>query len=310
MKNPIYAQQSSFIQLLIFLLVVIVSLLFTMLLGILLAVPFYGTDILSSMNSMYDVNNPSSLVLLKYFQIVNQIGLFLIPSFFFAWLVSRRVKRYLGFTTKPYLLSIVLGTAAILFSLPFIGWLGELNHQMNLPEYLSGIENWMKNSEEQARLLTEAFLSTTSIGGLAINMLMIAIIPAVGEEIFFRGILQRLFNQMTRNVHAAVIISALLFSALHMQFYGFLPRFVLGLILGYLYAWSGSIWVPIIVHFINNAFAVMAMFLVSHNMVETDLDSLGTTNSQPLIIISVMLVMLLMGVVYYWEKKKQEERIL
>lgn len=310
MKNPIYAQQSPFIQLLIFLLVVIVSLLFTMLLGILLAVPFYGTDILSSMNTMYDVNNPSSLILLKYFQIVNQIGLFLIPSFFFAWLVSRRVKRYLGFTAKPYLLSIVLGTAAILFSLPFIGWLGELNHQMNLPDSLSGIENWMKNSEEQARLLTEAFLSTTSIGGLAINMLMIAIIPAVGEEIFFRGILQRLFNQMTRNVHAAVIISALLFSALHMQFYGFLPRFVLGLILGYLYAWSGSIWVPIIVHFINNAFAVMAMFLVSHNMVETDLDSLGTTNSQPLIIISVMLVMLLMGVVYYWEKKKQEERIL
>ncbi|MDZ7742272.1 MAG: type II CAAX endopeptidase family protein [Bacteroidota bacterium] len=310
MKNPIYGQQSPFIQMLIFLLVVIISLLFTMLLGILLAVPFYGTDILSSMNAMNDLSNPSSLALLKYFQIVNQTGLFLIPSFFFAWLVSTGVSRYLGFNVKPYLLSIVVGSAAMLFSLPFIGWLADVNQQMNLPDSLSGLENWMKNSEEQARVLTEVFLSTTSIGGLAINMLMIAIIPAVGEEIFFRGILQRLFNQMTRNVHAAVIISALLFSALHMQFYGFLPRFALGLILGYLFAWSGSIWVPIIVHFINNGFAVMAMFLASHNMVETDLDSLGTTNSQPLVIISVMLVMLLMGVVYYWEKKKQEERIL
>lgn len=304
MKNPIYAQQSPFIQLLIFLLIIIVSLLFTMLLGILLAVPFYGTDILNSLDLMNNVEDPSSLALLKYFQIINQVGLFLIPSFLFAWLVSSSVFRYLKFNAKPYLFSILTGTAAILFSLPFIGWLAEINQQMNLPASLSGLEDWMKTSEEQVRILTETFLSTTSIGGLAINMLMIAVIPAVGEELLFRGILQRLFSKITGNVHVAVIIAAFLFSALHMQFYGFLPRFVLGLILGYLFAWSGSIWVPIIVHFINNAFAVVAMFLAGQDMIDTDLESLGTTESSSLVIMSVLLVLLLMGTFYYWEKRK------
>src|SRR5207344_1198984 len=101
----------------------------------------------------------------------------------------------------------------------------------------------------------------TSVLSLAINLFIIAFLPALGEELFFRGMMQKLFSQLTKNNHLAIIITSIIFSAIHLQFYGFLPRMVLGIFLGYLLVWSGSLWLPILAHFVNNASAVLFTFL-------------------------------------------------
>jgi membrane protease YdiL (CAAX protease family) len=160
----------------------------------------------------------------------------------------------------------------------------------------------MRNSENTAQKLTDAFLAANTWGGLLINMVMVAVLAAVGEELIFRGILVRLFREWTGNVHLAVIIPALLFSALHLQFYGFFGRLVLGIILGYLLVWSGSLWVPITVHFLNNAMAVVVSFLDQRGLISTDLESFGSSQNIYIIIVSFILMIFTMSMIHLHEK--------
>ena len=283
-----------------------VSFLFTFLLGLVIAIPFYGTDIITQLSNLTDFSNSNTLSLLKYLQIVNQIGLFIIPSFIFAFLVNRNISKYLRLNIKPLSFSMLAGFLMILFAVPIVSYLAEINEMMNLPESLAGLENWMRESEDQAMKLTTAFLDVGTVSGLSVNLLMIAIIPALGEEFIFRGILLRLFREWTKNIHLAVFISAFIFSAIHLQFYGFLPRMILGLILGYLFVWSGSIWVPVFVHFTNNAAAVIASYLANRGIIDTDLESFGSTDNINYLFGSIIIVSFLILMIYKKEKAKKE----
>ena len=284
-----------------FILIVLVSLLFSFLLSILFAIPFYGTDIITQLSDLTDYSDPGTLSLLKYLQIVNQLGMFIFPSIIFAFLVNKNVSKYLTLNIKPLSFSMIAGFFMILLAMPIVSYLAEINEMLKLPESLSGLENWMKNSEEQAMKLTTAFLDTGSISGLSINLLMIAVLPALGEEFVFRGILLRLLKEWTKNIHFAVIISAILFSAMHLQFYGFLPRMMLGVVLGCLFVWSGSIWLPVFVHFTNNAAAVIASYLANKGIIKSDLESFGSTDNVTYLILSVVIV----GFLIFFINKKE-----
>jgi membrane protease YdiL (CAAX protease family) len=107
-----------------------------------------------------------------------------------------------------------------------------------------------------------------------------AVIPALGEEFLFRGLIQKLFKDLSGNVHAGIILSAILFSAMHMQFYGFIPRFALGVMLGYMMYWSGSLWLPIIAHFINNFLAVITTWAAANGSLKINPDTIGTEPGQ------------------------------
>jgi len=137
------------------------------------------------------------------------------------------------------------------------------------------------------------------------NLFMIAMLPALGEEFLFRGVLLRLFREWTHSTHLAVFISALLFSALHLQFYGFLPRLILGLMLGYVFVWSGSVWVPVIVHFFNNGLAVVAAWLYERGSITTDVESLGSADQPFLIVASGLMATTLMLLAWAYEGKKK-----
>ncbi len=287
-----------YLKILSFLLIILVSMLFTFLLGLIIAIPFFGTDVITQLPEMTDISNSDSLGLSKYFQIVNQIGLFIIPSLIFAFLVNRNILKYLKIDIKPLNFSMLAGFFMILLAMPLVSYLAEINEMLNLPESLSGLENWMRESEAKAMEFTKVFLDVSTVSGLSVNLLMIAIIPALGEEFMFRGIFLRLFKEWTKNVHLAVIISAVLFSALHMQFYGFLPRLMLGIILGYLFVWSGSIWVPVFVHFTNNAAAVIASYLANIGIIEADLESLGSTDNINYLFGSIIIVFFLIIMIY------------
>ena len=275
--------------------VIIVSFLAFLLISMLLAIPLFGLDSMMSIPTIGDLSDPESIRVLKYFQVVQSIGLFIVPPFVLAWLFHGKIAEYLYLKRNATSTSIFLVAVLVVFALPLINFVGEWNTRMEFPEFMEGMERWMKNAEDNATELTEAFLKVESTGGLLLNLVMIAVLPAIGEELLFRGVIQRIFTNWTRSHHWGIWISAILFSALHIQFYGFVPRMLLGVLFGYLLVWSGSMWLPVAAHFFNNAFAVVAMYLIDKNIINPGVEEIGATSgSQYAAILSLALVFLLM----------------
>ena len=158
--------------------------------------------------------------------------------------------------TAPHLPVLLLGMAAIVSVSPLIDLLSTWNQGLHLPESMKAVEQWMINSEKAAEITTNQLLNTSNWGGFIMNILIIAIMAGIGEELLFRGVLQKILINWTRNTHVGILCAAIIFSAIHFQFFGFFPRMILGMVLGYLYVWSKSIWVPIIAHALNNALTV------------------------------------------------------
>ena len=134
------------------------------------------------------------------------------------------------------------------------------NTQISFPESLSSLENWMREMEDAVTQVIGVVLSRNSFIDLILNLLLLAVAAAFVEEVFFRGTLQQLFVRWFDNEHGAVWLTAFIFSAGHLQFYGFFPRLFLGVVLGYLFVYSRNLWVPIFFHFINNALIVVVRF--------------------------------------------------
>jgi membrane protease YdiL (CAAX protease family) len=163
----------------------------------------------------------------------------------------------------------------------------------------------IRSLEDNAAALTELFLKGSTLGDLVVNFIMIAILPAIGEEFLFRGVIQRLFAEWTKSVHWGVVIAAFLFSFIHFQFYGFVPRFLLGLYFGYLLVWSSSIWLPVLGHLVNNGIAVVVYHFAKQPAGSTTLDTLGTPESGfYTLYISVFLTCGLIGLIYLHTRQK------
>ncbi len=250
------------------------------------------------------ISNPETVKavsFLKFYQLINQLGIFIIPSLFFVYLVSNKSTAYLSINRAPKLISMLVGGLVIYTILPFNGFLDEINNSMVFPDFLSGVEEWMKAKELQAKNLTEVFLKTNTISGLLVNMIIVALIPALGEELLFRGILLKLFKELTSNIHLAVIISSIIFSAIHLQFYGFLPRLMLGMVLGYLFVFTGNLWVPIFVHFLNNASSALIYFLHDNGYIKIPMDEFGSSSNIIYVIGSLLISLWLISMIYQKE---------
>ena len=176
-----------------------------------------------------------------------------------------------GLSVQQSLIAFLFAVAA----LPMISMLADWNNSMELPSFLASVEEMMRQMEEQAKVLTERFLQTSSVGVMFANLFVMALLPAVCEEMMFRGWLQRVLGKSV-NYHTAIWVSALVFSAIHFQFYGFIPRMLIGAALGYLYYYTGSLWMSIIAHFTNNAAAVVFAFLSYNGYTLIDFDLIGT----------------------------------
>ena len=275
-------------------LIIALSMVLSMVIGLVLALPFFGTDILSGFSTIDNLSDKSTVAFLKYFQVVNQIGVFVLPAILYAYLESRNAPEYLKINRKPKLSQLLISIFIILASIPAINWLVGINEQMHLPDYMRSIENWMRENEDKTNLLTEVFLSVNTISGLAVNLFIIALMAAIGEELLFRGVVLRIFIDWLKSPHLAVILSSILFSALHLQFFGFLPRMVLGLLFGYIYVWTGSLWIPIILHFLFNGVTVVAAYLFNIGMISTDAESFGSTDNTYIIITSFIISIFLL----------------
>jgi uncharacterized protein len=278
--------------------VVVIAFFFTQIIAAILAIPLFGLDQVMKMLSGLDFSDPDSMNLLKYFQVFQSIGLFIVPPLIVAWLFHSSISEYLSLNKKPMFPAIILVVLLIFIINPFINFTGAINAEMHFPEWMSGVEGWMRNAEDTAEKLTKAFLKVDTLGGLLLNLFMIAVLPALGEELLFRGVIQKLFSQITRNVHWGIWISAALFSALHMQFYGFIPRLLLGGMFGYLLVWSGSLWLPIIAHFINNAAAVILLYMIDKGQIDPSIEEFGTgTGEWYIALFSLIMAILILSAI-------------
>lgn len=286
-------------QLLFALFVAIVSFVVFFVAGMLVILPFFSFETLISSLSPGGMDSPGAINLLKYFQTLQSVGLFVIPPFVIGWLYAGNIGEYLQLNRGTKAEVFLLAAVTLLVAIPFINYLGDLNSRMKLPGWLSSLEAWMKSSEEAAKMVVDKFMDVKTLAGLLFNIFMIAIIPAIGEELMFRGVIQKIFIRMTRNHHWGIWIAAILFSAMHMQFYGFLPRTVLGAMFGYLLVWTGSMWVPILAHFVNNTMGVLGYYLINRGTLTKDVEDWGTDSGQfPLVIASFAVLGFLLYLIY------------
>ncbi len=200
-----------------------------------------------------NLDEPRVLSAMKLIQGISAVIIFLFPAIAFALIVfNRKPLEFLGFkrarTVKMYAMAVVI----ILVAFPLVFWLGELNQGLPLPKWVTGME-------AEAAKQMQAFLKVTGPMDIVVNVFLIALVPAFCEEVCFRGTLQRILIHVSRSPWVGIIITSIIFSALHLQFQGFLPRMLLGVLLGALYWYSGSIWTSILAHFVNNAVQVVAV---------------------------------------------------
>ncbi len=267
----------SFTKLVMLLFFVVVSVIISLFLGMLLAIPIFEISF-SDIIRVLNISTQSNILFMKYLQVVQAFGMFLIPTVLYAILYCfpESFWKYLKINRSISLKSAFYAAFAIVVALPMLNYFSELNSQ--LIDHFFGIENWFKAKEDEAQHLTEMFITAGNISTLLINLLVIAVLPAISEELMFRGVVQRLFGEWTKNAHLGILISAILFSAFHFQFYGFIPRVLLGLFLGYLVYFSGSLWLAVWAHFVNNGFAVISYYIYGSDAIEQTVDKLGTTS--------------------------------
>ncbi len=273
-----FTQLSNFNQILLSLSLVVGTSLILLFVGSLLCYLFFGLNIMTD-TAAFDINGTHpNIPALKFYQAIYSTGMFILPPFIIAYLISSNVRAYLQINQLPRFSTFFQGFLLVLVSLPLINMMGELNSHIHFPDFLKDLEQWMRQSEEKAALVTEKFLYMNNIGDLLLNLVLIAVIPALGEELLFRGVLQKQLSKWTGSVHWGIFISAVCFSALHMQFFGFFPRLFLGMLFGYLLVWTGSLWVPILAHLVNNGLAVSASYFIDKGQLPEKADSIGSSD--------------------------------
>ena len=240
-----------------------------------------------------NLEKPGVITALKWLQAVLSLAIFLIPAIVFAYLSDRRAFAYLGHKAPQPSSFWWLGVTLMLLAYPAASWLNMVNQQIQLPAAFKTMEASMRLAEDNAIKLMKGFLVMDGPTDLIAMLLLIAVLPAICEEFFFRGVLQRLFIQITRRPWVGIIITAVLFSAFHGQFFGFFPRLLLGILLGAIYWYSGSIWPAVLGHFINNAVQVI---LVYRNKAYID--------QEPVIepVYVILSVLAIIGIIWYMQR--------
>jgi len=234
----------------------------------LLATIFFG-DLVSSV----DLGNINQM---KIMQIISQLFIFGFPVLLFSYLKTRNWFKYPLFNAPKSIVLLLLSLLVLAVSFPFIGSINLWNQSIEFPEALKGIETLLRAMEDQAMEMTEAFMKMDNIGDLLINIVMIGFLAGLGEELLFRGTIQNFLSEWTRNPHVAIFISAFIFSLIHLQFYGFFPRMLLGILFGYLYYWGGTIWIPVIAHALFNGLQVVGFYFAG------DMESFNMDAMEPL----------------------------
>lgn len=223
-----------------------------------------GSFVAGAILFMAGISLPSvegSIWYYRFSIILQDIFVMFLPAYTLCLWIADKPMQMMGVRkTRKMSQGLLYGFLIFGVSYPAIAVIAQWNEQIVLPDSLTGVENWMRQMEDAAKDVTDLFLSGETLSDLFLNLLIIAAAAAFVEELFFRGALQQLIEKWLRNGHVAVWTAAFIFSAIHLQFYGFLPRLVMGAVLGYLFLYSRNLWIPMLYHFVNNAAVVVITY--------------------------------------------------
>lgn len=265
-------------------------------LGNLITSDMYDGDFLTDLQN--DALKPGSIQLILILQgIITFIGLIVFPLLYITMVEHKKLNPF--FPPQPKLGTLLLLVAVVGVSFPIaISPLTEWNLNLKFPEFLKSFEQWAIENEEALAKLTEQATNFSSLSDMLLGVFVIGLLPAIGEELVFRGMVQREFWRATLNIHVSIWLTAAIFSAIHLQFFGFFPRLVLGALFGYLYYWSGNLLIPIFSHFINNSFIVVMVYL--NNMKVTSID-MESNEAPPLQFVLVCVIITGALLYYIWK---------
>jgi len=249
------------------------------------------TLVVAGVISLLTGKNVSETGMIWISQVCTQIIAYMFPPLAFAALLKEKPLQYLGFNKIP--LWGLLGILAIITIIPFVDFVAVWNEGFTLPESMSGLEEQYRKWQDEADEVSNKMLSVNTLAGFIINLMIFGLFAAVSEELLFRSVIQPFFVRVCKNAYLGILITAIIFSAVHFEFYGFIPRVLLGFMLGYMYYLTGSILVPMLMHFLNNAIMVVFFYLNANNIVSVDVNHLGSCGTFGTILSLVVTVAIL-----------------
>ncbi len=243
--------------------------------------------------------------------VVQDVALFIFPAILTAMIITRQPARFLQIDAKVNWFGVMLVVLILICSIPMMNLVIEWNKGLRLPESLASLEMWFRQSEDAADAMLKSMMGGGTVMNLIVNILTVGVMAGLAEELFFRGGIQRLMITAHVNRHVAVWLTAILFSVIHFQFYGFVPRMLLGAFFGYLCVWSGSLWYSVIAHCTNNIFACVSMWIAERSGVESDIETMGTDMSSLYgvwhLLLSMMFTIMFMANLYRYFSSQREK---
>jgi membrane protease YdiL (CAAX protease family) len=291
-----FNQQSPVIQLIISVSIVVIAGSLSFYLFVFAGSLIFGTDIPTMLSIPGAFAGPEAVSALKYIQVSQQIALFILPVIIISYFMRRNNGVFLRLNESPALFQVIMVLLLALMIMPVTSYTGILNSKMDLQGWLSGVEGWMKEKEETAGNLTNLLMHFSGAGDLVINIFILSVLPAISEELLFRGVLQQLLSRIFRSGHAGIWLTAVLFSTIHLQFYGFLPRLLLGLSFGYLFFWTGNLWIAVLAHFFNNIVPVLLSYFLGWKELVGKAAELADNK----IIVPLVPAIVCIGILYYF----------
>jgi len=252
----------------------------------------YGVDAFSDPDILSQVDDPDVVNANRILLFFNHLGFFILPALLLPKLMKYPPAEFVLINRKPSLFHGLTGVVLLILAFPIMNWLYEINQQF---DFLGFAEEMESHAEEQFKAFQNG-----GIGVLILNLFLVALLPAISEELFFRGVLQKLLSRFSKNKHVGVWVSAFIFSFIHFQFYGFLPRMLYGALFGYLVVWSGSLLLPILLHFLNNANSLVLYYLSKKEVIATETGDAG--EGMPILWVIVFVV--LFGIVMWFFAKR------
>lgn len=261
--------------------------------------------IMGLMNMVYGMGDVSDTTSIYTGSVLQSLFAIALPAYLTVAFTNSSPARYfkLGWDKKMRW-KVIFSVLLFVFSYPFVSFLTQWNSGMQLPEWMSSIEELMRSMEDAAMETTKLLLSGRTPAILILNLVVVAGLAAFSEELFFRGALQQFLCERFRNGHVAVWLSALLFSLVHFQFYGFLPRMMLGVLLGYLFLYTRNLWVAVIFHFVNNATVILLYFFWSDKEWFSKMEKLSVTFT----FLVVAIVSALFTLLLFWIYLKRDRQ--
>ncbi|MBL3654812.1 CPBP family intramembrane glutamic endopeptidase [Fulvivirga sediminis] len=256
--------------------------------GMMLCVPFFQGSITELTTAL---SNPQAYPDVKLILYVSQafgtlFGMVCLPLLYLKFILKRPISIFFNKPVgiQPVVLTVLIVLSFMMVNALFIEW----NANLVFPEFLKGFEQWARAKEDQMAEMTKFLTQFDGYTEIILAFIVIAVIAPIGEELVFRGFLQSLTHNYTKNIHVAIWLSAILFSTIHMQFFGFVPRLLLGALFGYLYYWSGNLIVPILAHLVNNGFTLIMVLLAKKELIAYDIENTDTVPLPTVLIFAII----------------------